>query len=403
MPAPLLDERPAPFKTAGFVFIVVIAIVLGFIYQLFRGGFTATTPLTLMSPRSGLMVDPGSKVTYNGVEIGKVGGVAQVDVGGVPKAKISIAVQTKYLALIPANVHADVRASTIFGNKYVAFDSPERPVPQAILPSAVIDISSVTTEFNSLFETVLSVAEQVDPLKLNQTLAATAEALDGLGDEFGRSLLAGNDILTDLNSRMPQIRTDTRQLADLTDIYADASGDLFDGLQNAVTTARTLRDHEADLDRALMAAVGSANTGADIFHRAAPYLVRSASDLIPTTETLDYNSPALYCSIRNFSNVEPKFAHALGGNGYSLVGGGSIMGAPNPYVYPDNLPRVNARGGPEGRPGCWQSITPELFPAPFLVMDTGASIAAYNHFELGQPMFNEYVWGRQIGAYTINP
>lgn len=36
-------------------------------------------------------------------------------------------------------------------------------------------------------------------------------------------------------------------------------------------------------------------------------------------------------------------------------------------------------------------------------MDSGASIAPYNHFELGQPLMAEYVWGRQIGAHTINP
>ena len=36
-------------------------------------------------------------------------------------------------------------------------------------------------------------------------------------------------------------------------------------------------------------------------------------------------------------------------------------------------------------------------------MDTGASIAPYNHFGLGQPFAIEYVWGRQIGENTINP
>ncbi|MGH3522913.1 MAG: MCE-family protein MCE1A, partial [Mycobacterium sp.] len=56
-----------------------------------------------------------------------------------------------------------------------------------------------------------------------------------------------------------------------------------------------------------------------------------------------------------------------------------------------------------GAAGCWQTITHDLWPAPYLVMDTGASIAPYNHFELGQPMFNEYVWGRQYGENTINP
>lgn len=38
-----------------------------------------------------------------------------------------------------------------------------------------------------------------------------------------------------------------------------------------------------------------------------------------------------------------------------------------------------------------------------LVMDTGASIAPHNHFELGQLLLTDYVWGRQIGENAINP
>jgi phospholipid/cholesterol/gamma-HCH transport system substrate-binding protein len=112
----------------------------------------------------------------------------------------------------------------------------------------------------------------------------------------------------------------------------------------------------------------------------------------------------LFCAIRNFAELQIRSSAVLGGNGYSLAtSSGTVGGAGNPYVYPDNLPRVNARGGPEGRPGCWQKITRELWPAPYLVMDTGASIAPYNHAEIPQPMLIDYVWGRQVGQYTINP
>ncbi|MDV7288023.1 MCE-family protein MCE1A, partial [Mycolicibacterium fortuitum] len=48
-------------------------------------------------------------------------------------------------------------------------------------------------------------------------------------------------------------------------------------------------------------------------------------------------------------------------------------------------------------------VTKDLWPAPYLVMDTGASIAPYNHLEVGQPLVSEYVWGRQVGENTINP
>ena len=144
-----------------------------------------------------------------------------------------------------------------------------------------------------------------------------------------------------------------------------------------------------------MAAVGFGNTGGDIFERGGPYLVRGAQDLIPTSQLLDKYSPALFCTIRNYHDVEPKVAASLGGNGYSLRTPPEIVGAGNPYVYPDNLPRVNARGGPEGRPGCWQPITRDLWPAPYLVMDTGASIAPYNHLEARRQPF---AWHRDTSG-----
>jgi phospholipid/cholesterol/gamma-HCH transport system substrate-binding protein len=405
MTAPLNTTRKPPYKLAGLILSLLTIAAIVLVYFQFRGDFLDRDKLTMMSARAGLSMDPGAKVTYNGVEIGRVGNVQAVNVGDQQRAKITLEVDPKYLHLIPKNVEADISATTVFGNKYISFKSPKDPSPQRITTSDVIDVTSVTTEFNTLFETVVDVAQQVDPIKLNQTLSATAEALGGLGDRFGQSIVQGNDILADINPQMSDIRRLNQGLASLGDVYANAAPDLFDGLEHAVTTARTLNEQRGNIDQALMAAVGFGNTGGDIFERGGPYLVRGTQDLIPTSQLLDTYSPALFCTIRNFHDVEPKVAASLGGNGYSLRTLSEIMGlgAGNPYVYPDNLPRVNAHGGPEGRPGCWQPITRDLWPAPYLVMDTGASIAPYNHFMLGSPIFIEYVWGRQIGENTINP
>jgi phospholipid/cholesterol/gamma-HCH transport system substrate-binding protein len=403
MTAPLNKPRVPPYKTAGVVLLVVAVVVTWLVYLQFRGDFLPRTQLTMLSDRGGLSMDKGGKVTYNGVEIGRVAGIQEVKVEGQPKAKFTLDVDPKYLKLIPQNVDAQIKATTVFGNKYVSFTSPKNPSPQRITSRDVIHASGVTTEFNTLFETVVSISEKVDPIKLNETLSATAQALDGLGDRFGQSIIHGNEILGDLNPQMPQIRYDTQKLAGLADTYANASPDLWAFLRNAVTTTRTLHEEESNIDAALMAAVGFGNTGADVFERGGPYLVRGAQDLIPTSQLLNEYSPELFCTIRNFHDVAPKIADSLGGNGYSLRTHSEVLGADNPYVYPDNLPRVNARGGPEGKPGCWQEITHDLWPSPYLVMDTGASIAPYNHFELGSPFAIEYVWGRQVGEYTINP
>lgn len=383
--------------------VLVIASALTLTWVQFRGYFDEKATLTVMAERAGLSMDPGSKVTFNGVPIGRLAESGVVPEGDSSKAKLTLSVEPQYLKLIPANVNAELRATTVFGNKYISFLSPADPSPQRLEPGAVIDATHTTTEFNTLFETIMGISQQLDPVKLNQTLSAAAQALDGLGDKFGQSLVNGNDILGELNPRMPQIQADTRGLADLATVYADSSPQLWDGLTHAVTTARTLNAERDTIDQALMASVGFGNNGADIFERGGPYLVRGTQDLLPTSKLLDYYSPEFFCLIRNFNEVAPKLAMMEGGDGYSLRGFGTILGAANPYVYPDNLPRINARGGPEGRPGCWQPITRDLWPMPYLVMDTGASIAPYNHFELGQPIMTEYVWGRQVGERTINP
>lgn len=401
--SPLNDPKEPPYRMAGTVLVLIVALVFGMTWALFRGYFDSGVTVVVLAERAGLSMDPGSKVTFNGVPIGRLQSAGVVTDGRGARARLDLDVKPQYLSLIPANVDAQLRATTVFGNKYISFLSPANPATDRLRPDAVIEASATTTEFNTVFETIMEIAEQVNPVKLNQTLTAAAQALNGLGDSFGRAVVDGHDILGELNPRMPQIRRDTAGLADLATIYADSADELLDGLDHATDTARTLDAERRTVDQALMSAVGFADTAADVFERGGPYLVRGAQDLLPTSALLDYYSPQLLCTLRNYSDVAPRFAEMLGGNGYSLRLRNELVGAGNRYVFPDNLPRVNARGGPGGRPGCWQPITRELFPMPYLVMDTGASIAPYNHFEIGRPLTAEYVWGRQVGEDTINP
>lgn len=435
MPTPATVNKPRnrPYKSAGVAVIVLGVCVMVLVYLQFRGDLTPKTQLRMLSSRAGLVMDAGSKVTYNGVQIGRVAKISAVQYEGKPAAEFLLDLYPKYLNLIPANVDAQIKATTIFGGKYVSLTSPENASSQRITPDDVIDATAVTTEINTLFQTITSIADKVDPVKVNLTLSATADALSGLGDKFGESLVKTNAILDDVGPRLPQARHDLQSLAAVSDTYSNAAPDLFGFLGNAAKTAHTLHAQQNDLDAALLAAAGFGTTAADILNRGGPYLARSAADLVPSAKLLDTYSPELYCTIRNFDEVEPKVAAFSGAaNGYSiranaqlLSGAGLLLsgpgigltaataglasvagivgGAPNPYIYPENLPRINARGGPGGAPGCWQSITRHLWPAPYLVQDTGANLAPYNHLETGSPYAIEYVWGRQLGDNTINP
>lgn len=396
-------QRTPPFirlAVAGAAVLVLIAVL---VLVQFRGGFTAKEPITLIADRAGLLIGPGSKITLNGVEIGKVGSLTEIERDGKPAAKFTLNISPKYVPLIPTNVDAAIKATTVFGGKYVALASPKQPGPP-ISSADVITVSSVSTEINTVFQTVTSIAQSVDPVKLNLTLSGAADALSGLGDKFGTALVNGNDVLNNLNPQMDQLHADIKHLATVTDALGDASPDLWSALDHLTTTARTLNTQQKDLDATLLSAIGFSNTGTDVLNKSQPHLAQTLLQLAPVSALLDTYSPELACAIRNAGQVEPAVAASEGGgNGYSVRVHTQLVGGANPYVFPDNTPRVNARGGPGGAPGCWQQITRDLWPAPALVMDTGASIAPYKQFRIGSPWANDYVWGRQIGENTVNP
>jgi phospholipid/cholesterol/gamma-HCH transport system substrate-binding protein len=169
-------RRGPPYKTVGLVALIIMELAGSLLYLQFRGDLTPTTKLTVVANRAGLVMDPGSKVTYNGVQIGRVASISETTRDGKPAAKVVLDITPRYVKMIPANVAAAIKATTVFGNKYVALTSPPQPAAQATTPSTVIDARSVTPEFNTVFETLISIAEKVDPVKVSLTLSAAAQA-----------------------------------------------------------------------------------------------------------------------------------------------------------------------------------------------------------------------------------
>ena len=75
--------------------LITLVGVLAFVQ--FRGGFTPKESLTLVADRAGLLIGPGSKVTFNGVGIGQVASISEIERDGKPAAKFALDVSPEYL------------------------------------------------------------------------------------------------------------------------------------------------------------------------------------------------------------------------------------------------------------------------------------------------------------------
>src|SRR5271157_563076 len=138
----------------GLATIVVILAIIAIAATLFRGGFTSTVPVTVLSPRAGLVMNPDAKVKMRGVQVGKVASIQTLPDG---QAALHLAMDPSQLHLIPANVLVDITSSTVFGAKFVELMPPAEPSPQPMYAGQVLDADHVMVEINTVFEELTSV------------------------------------------------------------------------------------------------------------------------------------------------------------------------------------------------------------------------------------------------------
>ncbi|BBY83715.1 MCE family protein [Mycolicibacterium pulveris] len=361
-------SRIHPFWWAVILFAVIAAIVV-VCSMLFSGTLRSYVPVTLTSDRSGLVMESGAQVKMRGVEVGRV---AAID-GGTQPVSLRLHIFPDQARFIPANVEAQIRATTAFGAKYVDLVYPEHPSPQRLSSGAVLRSRNVATEVNTVFQNLSAILDQVDVTKLNATLTAIADGVRGQGERIGQATTDANQVLLAVNPRMTTVARDWRSFKDFSDAYASAAQDILTTLDNASTTSATLVDHASDLDALLLNVTGFSRSGIKLIAPNQENLVAGINGLEPTTDLLMKYNPVYTCMLVGAKNyLDNGGRSALGGNGRTLLVDAGLLLGDDPYRYPDHLPVVAAKGGPGGRPGC--GSLPDVaknFPVRYLVTNSG--------------------------------
>ncbi|ODQ96398.1 MCE-family protein MCE3A [Mycolicibacterium holsaticum] len=351
------------------IFIVVVGVFVFGTFSLFDGTFRSYVPVKVAAERSGLVMEPGAKVKMRGVQVGTVAEIG----GGREPVSLTLQLYPDQVKNIPANVAARIRATTVFGAKYVDLIYPEHPVGMHISAGSVITAENVSTEVNTVFENLRDLLGEVDPAKLNSVLTALADGLRGRGPTIGRAIADANDVLLALNPRAETLRRDWQSLKAVSDTYGAAAQDIIGVLESLSVTSSTIVDRSRSLDALLVNVAGFARSGLNLVAPNKNSLITTIEALQPTTNLLLKYDPSLTCTIVGGKHFLDNGGYALGGgNGYSLIVDATLLLGVDPYRYPDNLPVVGAKGGPGGKPGC--GSLPDVtknYPVRYLVANTG--------------------------------
>ncbi|MDY6995483.1 MAG: MCE family protein [Actinomycetota bacterium] len=350
--------------------LAVIALFLGSTTAVYNGAFQQSVPVTLTSQRSGLVMETGAKVKLRGVEVGRVSGIS----GGDGPASLQLAIDPDQIQFIPANVEARIQSTTAFGSKFVDLVYPADPSAARLAAGAVLQSINVSTEVNTIFANLSELLQMVDPAKLNAVLTAVADGVRGQGERMGQATTDLNVVLTALNERSATIRRDWQAFKGFNDTYAAVATDLLTILDSASTTSATVVDHAADLDALLLNTTGLARSGTDLLGASKDNLVALVDTLAPTTALLREYEPVYTCLLQGATWFLDNGGYDVwgGANGRSIQFDVGLLFGNDPYQYPQNLPRIAAKGGPGGRPGCGSlPDATKNFPVRQLIADTG--------------------------------
>ncbi len=358
---------------AGLATVTVLGLICALAVTLFRGDWAETVPVTVISDRAGLVMNPDAKVKIRGVQVGQVSSIESLPNGD---AALHLSMNKSDMHLIPSDVAVDIASSTVFGAKFVNLDAPPGVVTDTLQPGQTIQSKHVTVEINTVFQQLVGLLDKIDPAKLNETLGAVATAFDGRGEQFGQALVDFDSLLAKLEPSLPNLSHDIEAAVPTLNAYGDATPDLVsiiqehdDGEQHPRRSAEEPRRVPAQHDR-----VGEHRQRG---HRRQPkgtrrHPARSVAHH-PLAERVPRNGDLRH---RQVSSPSSKGVPQYPG---ILVSSGLTLGVER-YRYPKDLPKVAASTG--GRPLCKELGLPEVppgFRTPFVAADVGNDPTGYGN------------------------
>jgi phospholipid/cholesterol/gamma-HCH transport system substrate-binding protein len=369
---PTTSSKLSRLKHPAWWTALLLAVSVAFVLicsALFAGSFASYVPVTLTADRSGLVMESGAKVKLRGVQVGRVAGITS-GAGGVA---LRLEIDRDQIRYIPANVEAQIRATTAFGAKYVDLIYPANPTTRRLSAGAVLHSRNVSTEVNTVFQNLVEVLHKIDPPKLNAVLSALAEGVRGQGERIGEATTDANQVLLAINPRMDTVAADWRSFNGFNNAYADAAPDLLTILNAVTTTSNTLKTHASGLDALLLGVAGLSRAGTQLIGPNEGNLITAIKVLQSTTDLLMKYNPEYTCLLVGAKwYLDHGGYQAEGGDGRTVIVDAGLLLGKDPYRYPDNLPIVAAKGGPGGKPSCGSlPDASKNFPVRQLITNTG--------------------------------
>ena len=195
----------------------------------------------------------GGDVKERGVLVGRINSIERLDDGS---CRVGLLLEPSDIDQIPANVGAQIRAKTIFGEKWVELLYPSDPDEETIAQGDTIpqDRTIDPLEVETILNTALPLLNAIDPEYLSGALEALAGGFVGHEDAAIRGIEQGIRALEPFNENQKLLEEGIEQLARSGEVLDDVDSDLLQALDNLDQLNRFAIDNEDLIEANLLKA-----------------------------------------------------------------------------------------------------------------------------------------------------
>ncbi|MEB3368704.1 MCE family protein [Saccharopolyspora mangrovi] len=297
-------------RLLGLALLMSMVMFVVLCLAFYNKSFTSSSDVVLKAASTGNQLLPDSDVKVRGMVVGRVVEVKSDGKG----AELHLALQPEMAEKIPANVTAQLLPRTLFGERYVSLDLPDKPAAKTLASGGVIeqDRTRAGLELETVLADTMPVLQAVNPDDLAATLNALDQALSGRGDQVGDTLTQLNTYLDGLNPAIPDLRDNLRELVGVAQTYEQAAPDIISALDNFSTTARTLVDQKQNLQKMTGQLTTSSGDLTTFLNDNGQNIIQLADAQRPTLDVLSKYSPSYPCFLGEMAEYVPRIRKAFG-------------------------------------------------------------------------------------------
>lgn len=334
----------------GVLLVLLITVAYLFNSVLDTPLLGGTKVVTVEMPATGGLFE-GSAVTYRGVKIGKVRTIVLTETG--VSAKVAITSDDK----IPLSSVAKVRSLSPVGEQYLDFQPSTKDGPYledgSVIPATSTDLPKTLA---STVIAVNKVLDQVDADQLHTLLTELATGLAGTGEDLGKMVDQGQELLVDLNKLWPETDRLLTNGNVVLDIGTSKATEIRELASSAKDFAAFLKNYDPELRETLAAAPEQIKQLQALVADASKVLPGFLNQAVPFSDLFRSYAPHLGAILANYSTGLGVLGNAVR-NGTLYIAG--IPQRPTKCVY-DNTRRdpKNAQQRPMVDTGHCPSSTP---------------------------------------------